>query len=88
MELTSDFTSKNWITPIHKTLIENGYIYGGETCGCNGTPKKRHYIKNDVDLKVNINNRSYIAKTPQATYNEHISKIYQDPTIFPINTEQ
>lgn len=88
MELISNFTTKSWIVPLHAALIASGYIYGGETCGCNGAPKKRHYMKNEVDIKVNINNRSYIVKTPETTYNEHISKIQQDPNVFPIHTEQ
>jgi hypothetical protein len=77
--------SNNWITPLHKQLLDAGYIYGGESCGCNGTPKKRTYHKNDLKLTINMNNRSYIVTDNETKYHEPIENLYKDTTIFPIS---
>ena len=40
------------IEEVHKFLTERGYLYLGESCGCNGTPKTKRYTKNERTVRV------------------------------------
>jgi len=40
------------IDEVHRFLTERGYLYLGESCGCNGTPKSKRYTKTGKTLKV------------------------------------
>lgn len=38
----------------HEFLTKSGWLYIGESCGCNGMPKKRKYQKNGEQLQIEI----------------------------------
>jgi len=38
----------------HDFLINSGWLYVGESCGCNGMPKKRKYQKDGEQLQIEI----------------------------------
>jgi|688.fasta_scaffold95125_5 hypothetical protein len=36
----------------HEYLLSIGYLYLGESCGCNGMPKKRKYARGDEQVNI------------------------------------
>jgi hypothetical protein len=47
------------IESAHKHLIESGWFYMGESCGCSGQPKKRKYVREKTVIVVNKKTETY-----------------------------
>ena len=63
----------------HEFLIGRGYIYMGESCGCNGKPRARRYVKDTKIVKVITSQDRYYLESDRIK--KPVNEIYTDPAI-------
>lgn len=63
----------------HEFLISKGYLYLGESCGCNGKPKAKRYVKDRTTVRVLTSQNRYYLESDRIKKN--IDEIYTDTAI-------